>query len=272
MPRMSGHPQSYAFRLAALLFAGALAAQATPPPPVDPVLPDQLKELKTMVAEPKMADDFRAIGFMQKLVAGFEGKNPKDKERLAKGFGEVFRTGKVRTAEKEILYRETADGLAKMGADGAKELARAVNDARFKDAVALQAHLIVAMGKTEDEKQVDWILDTAVRSPHDELKAAAGEALGYFTSLDMKARREAVKALIREWGSLHQRSTEPESRDPAAPVNFDPQNARKTLRAVEGKWVATLSRLTGVSLTGFPDWQRWLNKNPNWVAPAVKKP
>lgn len=270
---MTGHAYSSSLRLVGLLFASALAAQAPPaPPPVDPALPDQLKDVKTMVAEPKMVDDFRAIGLIQKLVVGFDARNPKDKERLAKGLGDVFRTGKVRTAEKEILYRETADALAKMGVDGAKELTKAFNDSRFKDSVALQAHLLVAIGKTEDDKQVDWILDTAVRSPHDELKAAAGEALGSFTSLDMKVRREVVKQMIRDWGSLHSRSTQVESRDPNAPVNLDPENARKTLRAIEGKWVATLGKLTGVSQTGFADWQRWLNKNPNWVGPVAKKP
>lgn len=273
MHTMIPFPSRLVSRLVAFGFVAALAAQTpTPPPPVDPALPDQLKDLKAMVAEPKMVDDFRAIGLMQKLVTGFDDRNPKDKERLAKGLGDVFRTGKVRTAEKEILYREAADALAKMSTDGAKELAKAVTDARFKDSVPLQAHLIVALGRTADEKQVDWILDTATRSPHDELKAAAGEALGNYTSLDMKVRRDVVKQLVREWGSLHQRSTEVESRDPNAPINLDPQNARKTLRVVEGKWVATLGKLTGQSLTGFSEWQRWLNKNPNWVGPTVKKP
>ncbi len=259
-------------RIAVVLFAGWLGAQqpATPPPPVDPALPDQLKELKAMVADTKMVADFNAIGLMQKLVGGLDARNPKDKERIAKALGDVFRTGKLRTAEKEILYREASDALAKLGADGAKELAKAVTDARFKDAIPLQAHMIVALGKTEDDKQVEWLVDTATRSTHDELKAAAGEALGNYSSLDIKVRREVVKSLIRDWGSLNQKATQPESNDPSAPINLEPQNARKTLRAVEGKWIATLTKLTGVSQSGFADWQRWLNKNPNWVGPTKK--
>ena len=227
-------------RIAVVLFAGWLGAQqpATPPPPVDPALPDQLKELKAMVADTKMVADFNAIGLMQKLAGGLDARNPKDKERIAKGLGDVFRTGKLRTAEKEILYREASDALAKLGADGAKELAKAVTDARFKDAIPLQAHRIVALGK--------------------------------YTSLDIKVRREVVKSLIRDWGSLNQKATQPESNDPSAPINLEPQNARKTLRAVEGKWIATLTKLTGVSQSGFADWQRWLNKNPNWVGPTKK--
>lgn len=268
---MTANPIACASRLAVLLLAGLLTAQ-TPVPPIDPALPEQLKDLKALVADAKMVGDFQAIGLMQKLTQGFDGRNPKDKERLAKGLGDVFRTGKLRTADKEVLYRETGDALGKMGADGAKELAKALGDPRFKDSVPLQAHLILALGRTEDEKQVDWLTDTAARSPHDDLRAAAGEALGNYTSLEIKARREVVKSLVRAWGSLHQKATQADSNQPGAPIDPEPQNARKTLRAVEGKWVATLTRLTGVSNTAFPDWQRWLNKNPNWVAPTVKKP
>jgi hypothetical protein len=258
--------------LAAAVLAACLAAQTPAPlPPVDPALPDQLKELKSLIADPKMVADFQAIGLMQKLI-GVENRNPKDKEKLAKGLGDVFRTGKVRTGDKEILYREAGDALAKLGADGGKELAKALADARIKDAIPLQAHLILALGRTEDDKQVDFLVETTSRSHVDELRAAAGEALGNFTSLDIKPRRDVVKAIIRAWGSLHSKATEAESSDPSAPVNLDPQNARKTLRAVEGKWVATLTRLTGVSQTGFQDWQRWLNKHPNWTAPNSKKP
>jgi hypothetical protein len=262
-------------RALALALAGALAAQAPAPapvPPVDPALPDQLKELKTLIADPKMAGDFQAIGLIEKLTKDVDGRNPKDKERLAKGLGDVFRTGKVRPADKDHVYRTTGDALAKLGADGGKELAKAAADARFKDMLPLQAHLILATGRTQDDKQVDWLLDTATRSPHDELKAAAGEALGSFTSLEVKTRREVVKQMLREWGSLHSKATRTESNDPNAPIDLEPQNARKTLRVIEGKWIATLSTLTGVSLSTFPDWQRWLNKNPSWVPPQAKKP
>ncbi len=253
-------------------FVTTLLAQAAPVPPVDPALPDQLKELKSLVADPKMVADFQAIGLMQKLTTGLDSKNPKDKERLAKGMGEVFRTGKLRTGTKEILYREASDGLAKLAADGAKELAKALADQRLKDALPLQAHMILALGRTEDDKQVDWLVDTMTRSTHDEIRAAAGDALGNFTSLEIKARREVVKAMIRAWGSLHQKATQGESNDPSAPIDLEPQNARQTLRVVEGKWIATLTKLTGISQSAFPDWQRWLNKNPNWVAPTSKKP
>lgn len=256
--------------VAALALAAAVAAQNPPAPPVDPTLPDRMKDLKALVADPKMLGDMQALGLMQKLTQGLETRNPKDKERLAKGFGEVFRTGKLRTGPKEALYRETADELAKLGVDGAKELAKAYADTRFKDNHGLQSHLLLALGRTKDEKQVDFLLETTTRSPIDDLRAAAGEALGNYTELDVRQRREVVKAIVREWGSLHSRATTPAPTDPNAPVDMAPQNARQTLRVVEGKWANTLTRLTGMSHSGFMEWQRWLNKNPNWTPPAAK--
>ena len=259
-------------RGAVAAWLGALAIAQTPPvPPVDPNLPEQLKELKSMVAEPKMESDFRAIGLIQKLTAQPKGLNPKDKDKLAKALGDVFRTGKARPPEKDILYRETADALAKFGADGGKELAKAVEDKRHQDNLPLLAHLLLALGRTKDEKQVDLLTDTAVRSPHDELRAAAGEALGNYTELDLKLRRSTVKTLIREWGALHQLATTADPTDPNAPIDMGPQNARRTLRAIEGKWNSTLQKLTGASHSQFTDWQHWLNKNPNWTPPGDGK-
>src|SRR5436190_23290074 len=120
--------------LALLLIAGGALAQ-TPAPAVDPALPDKLKELKSFVADPKMLADPQAIGLMQNLTKSVASLNPKDKERLAKGIGEVFRTGKVRTGNREILYQEASEALAKLEADGGKEIAKALGDVRFKDAV-----------------------------------------------------------------------------------------------------------------------------------------
>ena len=255
------------------LFAQAPGAApgAAPAPPLDPALPDQLKELKQLVSEPKMADDFQAITLIQALSKDLDKRNPKDKERIAKGLGDVFRTGKVRPADKDNLYKETSDALAKLETDGSKELAKALADPRFKDLIAVQAHMMLAIGKTEDDKQVELLLDTTVRSPHDQLRAASGEALGCYTSLEIKLRRDVVKGIIREWGSLHQKATTADNPNPNAPIDPAPANARKTLREVEGKWNATLQKLTGTSFTQFLDWQRWLNKNQNWTPPASPK-
>ncbi|MCA8975897.1 MAG: HEAT repeat domain-containing protein [Planctomycetes bacterium] len=254
----------------ALLAVGVVLAQ-DPEPPVDPTLPARLKELKSMVGDKKMAEDLRAVGLIQSLVREPEKLNPKDRTGLAKALGDVFRTGKVRPPGEDHVYREAGTALGRLDKDGSKFLARALAEKRIADNVPLQAHLIEALGRTKDDKQVDWLLEQAVRSPHDELRAAAGSALGEFTELDIKPRREVVKSMIREWGALHSKATEATSNDPNAPVDFGPENARKTLRAIETRWRKTLTRLTGQTMTNFLDWQHWLNKNQRWEPPAPRK-
>lgn len=267
-------PRGRAFAVG-LLLATAAAAQPPAPAPApvapDPALPERLKELKTLVGDAKMRDDFQAVSLIQSLATDVDKKADKDREKLAKAFGEVLRVAKVRPVGKDMIYREAADGLAKLAEDGAKELAKAVVDKRFDDNLPLRQHLILALGKTHDEKQVDWLLDTTTRSPHDELRAAAAEALGFYPDMNLKLRREVVKQILRSWGSLHEQATTLPSTDPSAPIPLQPQNARETLRHVEGKWVRTLQHLTGQSQTAFADWQRWLNKNPNWTPTGTQK-
>ncbi|MCK5944045.1 MAG: HEAT repeat domain-containing protein [Planctomycetes bacterium] len=252
--------------LLAVLVLGQGTAQAQKPkePPVDPAVPKRLAELKSYVKDRKMENDFQAIGLIQALTKEPDKQNSKDKGKIAKGLGDVFKFGKVREGRQDVIYREAADALAKYEEDGAKQLAKYAEHKRFDDNLSLRAHMLRALGKTKDDKQIDYLLEVTSRSPHDELRAAAGEALGNFTEAKIKDKREIVKEIIRAWGSQHSEATRAANLDPNGPVDFGPQNARRILRACEGKWVATLQKLTGMSHTKFPDWQRWLNKNKNW--------
>lgn len=256
--------------LAPLAFA---QAAATPPAPVDPTLPDRLKELRSMVVQPKMEEDFRAVDLIQTLTKDTDKRNPKDLDLIVKALGDVFRTGKVRPADRAHLYDEAAKQLGKLGADGARELVKAVTDNRFKarDYSPVRAKLLTEIGHTKDEKQVDFLLEQALRSPDNDVMGVAGEALGNFTSLEIKHRREVVKQLVSRYGEWHGKATQPESSDPKAPVDFSPQNARETLNRIQGRWNSALSALTGQAFTSAPDWQRWINKNRDWVPPGGKK-
>ncbi|MCA8954112.1 MAG: hypothetical protein KDE27_31680 [Planctomycetes bacterium] len=252
------------------LTGASLAAQTPAPPPIDPALPERLKELKDMASDREMKQDFQAIGLIQSLTKEPDKLNPKDQSRLAKALGAVFKTGKVRPAGQDHLYREAANALAGFGEEGAKELAKAFENKKHEDNIALRAHLLEAIGKTQDEDQIELLLDEATRSPHDDLRAAAGTGLGEFTNAKVKDKREIVEKLIRSWGALHAQATRLQNNDPNAPIDFGPQNARRTLDKVESRWIATLTRLTGQSMTQFEDWQRWENKNPHWEPPSTQ--
>lgn len=252
---------------AALLLA--CAAPAQDPPPVDPGLPDRLRELDDMLEDRRMEQDFQAISVIQKLCADPAAHNPKDADRIVKALGQVFFTGRVRPPDKSVLYREAADALGKFGEDGARYLRKVLEHSRLKgrEFAELRAHMLLALGRTQDLRQVEYLLERALRSPDDEVMAAAGEALGHYTDMPLKLRREVVKDLISRLGEWHMKATAIESTDPNAPIDFTPQNARRTLDRIEGKWNATLTALTGERHTSAPDWQHWYNKNKDWEPP-----
>ena len=117
---------SVASRLLVALFAAGLALAQDKEPPVDPGLPDRLKQLKSMIKDRKMREDFRAIGLIQELVKTPDNINEKDRSKIAKALGEVFLVGKVRAPGQDHVYREAGDALSKLETDGAKYLAKAL--------------------------------------------------------------------------------------------------------------------------------------------------
>src|SRR5262249_4261380 len=141
--------------LAAPSFAQTPAPTPAPAadPAPDPGLPDKLKDLKTMVSQPKMEDDFRAVDLIHALVKEPAKLNSKDKDKLAKALGDVYRTGKQRPPDKAHLYRETAQALATLGTDGGPQLQKAITDARLKgrEYAALRGQMLVELGHTKDE-------------------------------------------------------------------------------------------------------------------------
>lgn len=257
--------------LAALLAClGAIAAQD---PPVDPGLPAQLTELKKLVKNPKMEEDLRAYDMIEALLLNADKRNPKDLDKIAGAIGDVFKTGKVRAPDNLRLYDKAADALARMGERGAKPLRAAVTDQRFKDRdyAKLRAHLLVALGKTKDPGQAEFLLEQAMRSPDDEVLAAAGEALGNFGHIDLPKVRDIAKKLVGRLGEWNALATQIDKPDPnGGPIDLAPENARRTLRAVRGPWNTTLSTLTGASLSDPDEWARWLNKKRDWTPPGRK--
>ena len=258
---------SIKFAAVLVLVVGAVAAQKKALPPVDPNLSARLKELRDLVKDRKMTLDFQAIGLMQSLTKDVAKVNPKDQAKIGKALGGVFKTGKVRTGGKAILYRETSDALAKLETHGSKELLKACENKRFKDDIGLRAHMLRSLGKTKDVKQIDFLIEVTSRSPHDELRAASGQGLSNYKHAKDKTQRKIVKEIIKAWGSLESKANQAVSNDPNGPQDFGPQNARRTLRVAQGKWVATLQTLTGVSQSNFMAWQRWQNKNKGWKPP-----
>jgi hypothetical protein len=232
-------------------------------------LGDRIDDIQDFVRDRKMQRDLDAIAQMRMLVATPDQLNPKDQAQIAKDFAGLVRLGRTRPPEQDQLYREIGNALAKLGEDGAKYLSKVIEDKciRGREYAALRGHLLRSLGKTKADTYVDFLLEQALRSPDDEVMAAAGGALGEFTELELRPRREVVKKLISRFGEWHLKTTQIPSSDPNAPVDFTPQNAMRTLNAIRGPWNASLTRLTGQQFSNPPEWTHWLNKNRNWTPP-----
>lgn len=232
----------------------------------DPALPDQITRLKAMAKDRTMEQDFLAMNLVTAMTEKFADKNPKDQKAILGALGDVFKLGPARPAEKAMLYRTVIDALGQCGAEAAPVLRKAFELDRIdsKDYAPLRAQIATAVGKTKDEKQAEWLLETAVRHPEDEVMAAAGEALGNFADLPTPKLREICKKLVSRYGEIDMLARTPQSTDPNAPINFGAQNAVKTLEWIQPKWNAALRQLTGESHQQVADWQRWLNKNKDW--------
>lgn len=260
--------------LFAMLVGPAVLAQDKPAASQDPTLPPMLTELDDLVKDRKMEQDLQAIALVRRLASAPQAMHPKDHDRVARALGSVFRSGKLRPVDRLQLYEEAAQALGAFGTDGAKELRKTAEDGRFgREYVRFRATLLDNLGKTQDPKQVEWLLEQALRSPEDEIMAAAGGALGHHRDMELRQRRDVVKRLIVRWGELESKSSAPDISNPGEPVNFGPQNARATLGKVRARWQGTLATLTGQNHGAYEEWQRWLNKHPDWApADAGKSP
>jgi hypothetical protein len=251
--------------LVAISLAGVPAQDKTPAA-VDPTLPDQITKLKTMVKDKSMEQDFLAMNLVTAMTEKFADKNPKDQRAVVAALGDVFKLGPIRPVDKLQLYRTATDALGLCGEEAATTLRKTFELDRLgdKDFTSLRAAIVIAIGKTKDEKQADWLLETAMRCPDDEVAAAAGEALSNYDFLPMAKTKDICKRLIGRYGEIDMKARQPQSNDPNAPIDFGPQNAAKTLEWVAARWNATLTHLTGETHQQAAEWQRWLNKNKDW--------
>jgi hypothetical protein len=252
--------------LAACAVCASVAAQEPPPPAKpDPEIAASVDRLESAWKDRAMAHDDAAIAELQKLGKAAAAPLYKSDRRLVLSTTTaVLNKGKLRPSDACGIYEAAAEALVSFGADGAKALHTTYTRKRFPkkpEWARMRATLVSNIGKTRDLKMVDFLCERAKRAPEDEVLAAAGEALGNYQDADQKVRKKIVKALIAKLGGVEANASQAVVNQPGQPQNFGPQNAQQTLRAISGKWNASLQKLTGQPLKNGSDWQHWFNKN-----------
>lgn len=250
--------------LLALLATVWLPAQddGSVPKDPDPQVAKDVTAFKELVADKKMSKDLEARTYLSKWVQSYDGMHPKDQANVVSALSAVFLRAKQREPDKLELYDAAAVLLSRMGKPGAKVLHDAFVNGRFRkpEWIPLRGRLIACLGETKDLGSWDFILDTALRDPEDQIMAKAGGALANYEKADIKVRREIVKKLLKRFVEIQNQSRTESLDDPVA------QTRQRTYAAIADPWNTALAKLSGQAFRSPQDWEKWWNnhKDDNW--------
>ncbi|GEM_PF-1429204 len=249
----------------AFAFAAGTGGAALPPSfqkaekaPVkdDPKIPALLKDLAGVVKERKGERDEEGIRLLDDLADRFPKLNPKQRKLVLKGVAKVLSARRKPT--KVGLLLAASEALSGFGEDGAKALAKVVKDRRFRDKewMLFRAQVVRHLGKPASDAQVKLLLELALRDRFDQVRVAAGEALGHYAKKKEKLRKEIAGKLIKEMSAIYNQSR----------ANLDPVDQTRKIyedryAAIQDSWMRTLAKLTGQSFREPLLWERWFNNN-----------
>lgn len=236
------------------------------PPKDDPKVVDLLKQLKK-VWRGRADSDSEGARLLDELARLFEGLNTKQQKAVAKGAGDSFKAR--RKPDEVVLYLSAGEALSGFGDLGASELAKVVQDRRFKkkDWSVMRSQMVRLLGRPADTRYVNLLLDIALKDNDDQARGKAGEALGYYAKYDQKIRKKIFEKLVKGLEEVYAQSK----------ANIDPNDlGRETwvqrYAAIQDPWMKTLTRLSGQSIKDVQAWTHWWNKNKrdNWDKKGFK--
>lgn len=239
----------------------AFAATASPPARVqDPEeVPDKREDIKALLEElrdhvkARGKEDNEAIAVIDRLVQEFPGCGPKDRASIVKALGKCFEAKRQELEDgvpDNKLFMAAAVALGEMGKDASATLAKWIGDKRHRKDLMLQRQLVLSLGKTKDENQIDELIDLLVHKDAT-LVGAAAEALANFKDAPQKTRKKLVNELIKVLMSAK------------GAMDSDLQDiiARERYDAIAAPIITTLQELTGVDERVPEKWQSWWNNN-----------
>ncbi len=264
--------------LLALVLGAALPAPLssqkvkTPPPKDNPQVAVLTKSLKEIVGDRKGRKDDEGVKILDKFTKLYPKLNKKQQKTILKAAAHVFKAR--RKPQNPLLFFSGSEALGHFGEAGAKELSKLVNQKQFRhrDWTPLRVHLIKQLGKAAGLSFIKQLLDLALRDSEDQIRGAAGEALGYYAKKDQKVRKLIVGKLIKELNATYNGSKS--SLDPVDPVR---KLYEDRFKAIQDPWMKALTKLTTLNFRTPLEWEKWWNKNKrkNWdklgFGPKVSK-
>lgn len=216
-------------------------------------IPGLIKKLQAALPDAKKDGEIRET--IDKLVAGVAKMDVKTRKDVAHGLGAVFNA--KRTHEACEIFTSAANALGQLGADGAAELRKVIDQKPYKNEKEWQtfrAQAVDNLGKTKDAASVKFLTDL-FRDIHNPIIAAAGKALGNFTDAAPAVRKEIVGEMVKTLESIYN-----QSKASVDPNDIQQKRFQETYTAIQDPWFGSLKSLTGQDLRDPTEWVKWWNK------------
>ncbi len=233
----------------------------------DDAIVDKRPEVKALVAKfsgfvsKKGQQDAQAIEVVDSFLQEFPNSGPKDRADMVKALEKAFSKTR-RDIEEGVpndgLFRGAAAALGEMGPESVKPLIGLIDTRKHRSNLDLRRQLILALGRTKDERGVKPLLNLlGHKDPI--VEGASAESLGNYEDAEQKTRKEICKELLKVLAPLDGQVRS----DPA--INDEIQRRYDT---VSGPMVQTLGRVTGHDERDPQMWLRWWNnhKKDDWDA------
>ena len=206
-----------------------------------------------IVSHARNAKDSQAIAVIDQLLQEFPSCGPKDREDIVDGIDKCFTLKRGESDEgvpDNRRYLGCAVGLRELGPESADPRTQWRGDKRHRKDLVLQRDLILALGKTLDDKGRKLLVKTLVdKTPA--IQAAAAEALGEWDGAEQDVRKDNFEELLKVLMSVK------------GSVDSDPNDtiARDRYDTISAPIITSLSRLSGQKIHDPNEWQHFWNKN-----------
>ena len=225
----------------------------------DEEVPDKRPEIADMIDQlgdhlkKRGAEDREVVGVVDKLAQEFPQSGPKDKKAIVKALDKVIKTKRKETDEglpDNRIHVAAATALGTMGPESVKTLDGWIDKKPHEQDLVVQRALILALGKTADEKATDTLIGL-LRHDKAEIQAATAEAMANYTGADQKLRKELFKSQLDVMMAVR------------SIIDQDQANIieRKRWDVISGPIMSTLQALSGHREQDAHRWQHWWNKN-----------
>jgi len=235
----------------------------------DQPLPDKRDEVKELIATLKDhagargKEDTEAVATIELLMNEFPKSGPKDRAALAKAVADVFNQARKQNEDQTYnndMYIAASVALSYMGPESANELVKWVDNKKHNANLVLRASLIQSLGKTKAEVGIKPILKLL---GHKDIpvEAAAAQALGNYSELELKKRKEIFEEVLKALMSAkNNKDADINNQDPTKAKRYD---------SVSASMLTTLEALSKHKEGTPEEWQRWWNKNKkdDWDEP-----